>query len=206
MITRAAPYDRDAALDAALALFWRKGFHATSLKDIEAELHMKPGSIYAAFRSKENLFRTVLERYSGNMRAQFDAAMAANPSSPLEALADYIRQLGRLLDSPSPSRACMLVKTLLESTLDQTDILSETKGYLDAVENSFAGVFRKAIDLGELPADADPQRLARRLQVYIFGLKVQAQRETSPDMMRRLAEDIADEIKSMKLISAVSRA
>ncbi|MDX1730552.1 MAG: helix-turn-helix domain-containing protein, partial [Aurantimonas coralicida] len=47
----ARPYDRDAALDAALRLFWAKGYHATSLKDLEAALTMKPGSIYAAFQS-----------------------------------------------------------------------------------------------------------------------------------------------------------
>lgn len=55
-MTRAAPYDRETALDAAMALFWDKGFHATSLKDLEAALAMKPGSIYAAFVSKENLY------------------------------------------------------------------------------------------------------------------------------------------------------
>ncbi|MEP3669912.1 MAG: TetR family transcriptional regulator, partial [Roseibium sp.] len=35
---RAQPYDREKALDAAQDLFWRKGYHATSLKDLEAAL------------------------------------------------------------------------------------------------------------------------------------------------------------------------
>ena len=50
-MARAAPYDRDATLDAAMSLFWERGYHATSLKDLEAALSMKPGSIYAAFKS-----------------------------------------------------------------------------------------------------------------------------------------------------------
>ncbi|MGV8985829.1 MAG: TetR/AcrR family transcriptional regulator [Cypionkella sp.] len=61
-MTRAAPYDRDTALNAAVSLFWNKGFHATSLKDLETTLHMNPGSIYAAFSSKENLYLLALER------------------------------------------------------------------------------------------------------------------------------------------------
>lgn len=60
---RTAPYNRDHALDAAMTLFWRQGYHATSLKDLEQALAMKPGSIYAAFKSKENLFRLSLQRY-----------------------------------------------------------------------------------------------------------------------------------------------
>ena len=44
-MSRSAPYDRDTALAAAMDLFWEKGFHATSLKDLETALEMKPGSI-----------------------------------------------------------------------------------------------------------------------------------------------------------------
>jgi AcrR family transcriptional regulator len=73
----ARPYDRDAALDAALRLFWAKGYHATSLKDLEAALTMKPGSIYAAFQSKEALFLAALERYFLRNRAGLAARLAA---------------------------------------------------------------------------------------------------------------------------------
>jgi len=61
-MARAANYDRDVALAAALSVFWRKGYHATSLKDLETNLDMKPGSIYAAFESKENRYLLALER------------------------------------------------------------------------------------------------------------------------------------------------
>ena len=59
----AKAYDRDVALNAALDLFWSKGFHATSIKDLETALGMRSGSIYAAFKSKENLYALALERY-----------------------------------------------------------------------------------------------------------------------------------------------
>ena len=76
-MTRAQPYNRDAAIDAAMTLFWQKGYHATSLKDLEGALSMKPGSIYAAFSSKENLFNLSLERYFTSNRDEFRKFMAA---------------------------------------------------------------------------------------------------------------------------------
>ena len=61
---RTATYDRDAVLKAAMELFWARGYHTTSLKDLERALDMRPGSIYAAFGSKEALFRAALDRYA----------------------------------------------------------------------------------------------------------------------------------------------
>jgi len=92
---RAAPYDRDDALNAAMSLFWRRGYHATSLKDLEATLAMKPGSIYAAFSSKENLYLLALERYFETVRDQFRGYMA-QAASPLGGLAAFIRTFGHL--------------------------------------------------------------------------------------------------------------
>jgi hypothetical protein len=58
--------------------------------------------------------------------------------------------------------------------------------------------FAKAKAAGELPPDADPARLAQRMQTYVFGLKIQTQRETDPEAMRRLAQDLADEISDLR--------
>ncbi|MDO7728229.1 MAG: TetR/AcrR family transcriptional regulator, partial [Loktanella sp.] len=92
-MTRAQPYNRDAAIDAAMTLFWQKGYHATSLKDLEGALSMKPGSIYAAFSSKENLFNLSLERYFTSNRDEFRKFMAA-ADTPLTGLANFLRKIG----------------------------------------------------------------------------------------------------------------
>ena len=66
---RKAAFDRHAALERAMTLFWTRGYAGTSLKDVEAALDMRPGSIYAAFGSKENLFRSALTLYGERSRA-----------------------------------------------------------------------------------------------------------------------------------------
>ena len=101
VMKRARPYDRDTALDAAMHLFWRKGYHATSLKDLEAALAMKPGSIYAAFTSKEALYLAALERYFLRSRDGLRAMLAA-AASPLAALAGFLRE--SVLRQPAPGQ------------------------------------------------------------------------------------------------------
>ena len=54
-------YDRNDLINRARDLFWKRGWAGTSLKDLEGELQMKPGSFYAAFGSKDALFELALE-------------------------------------------------------------------------------------------------------------------------------------------------
>ncbi|WP_460275823.1 TetR/AcrR family transcriptional regulator [Celeribacter sp. ULVN23_4] len=192
-MARTASYDRDAALEAAMTLFWRQGYHATSLKDLEAALKMKPGSIYAAFQSKEALFRATLDRYADRMTAEMEALVARSPS-PLKALQTHLEGLAELSPCDRPSTACMLVKSLLE--VQQDDALRGfVIAHLDRVEQVIGTTLSAAQTARELPEDADTARLARRIQTYIFGLKVQAQRETDPTRMRDLCEDLSVEIR-----------
>ncbi|WP_017929851.1 TetR/AcrR family transcriptional regulator [Limimaricola hongkongensis] len=198
-MTRARPYDREAALDAALHLFWRKGYHATSLKDLEAALRMKPGSIYAAFKSKEDLYLATLERYFGRQRAQI-AALRAETGSPLSALAEFLRGVGRPADGDGAAarQACMLIKTLLDVTEDEARIGARARFYLDEMQSEITAVFAAARAAGEVPPDADPARLARRYQADITGLRIEAHRGGTPQTLAALAEDMARDVEALR--------
>lgn len=195
---RARPYDREAALDAALTLFWQKGYHATSLKDLEATLNMKPGSIYAAFTSKEKLFSLALERYFESNRAEFSVAMKS-VESPLLGLAGFMRALGRLTEDDPQRRACMIVKTLLNSTAEDAAISMQVEEYLNLMEAEIAIIFDRAKQLGEIPDDADCRRLARRYQSDITALKIEAYRGVDPDELAASADELADKLEAMRV-------
>ncbi|WP_240620854.1 TetR/AcrR family transcriptional regulator [Pseudooceanicola lipolyticus] len=175
-----------------MTLFWVKGYQATSLKDLEDALKMRPGSIYAAFQSKEALFRATLERYSHRIADELGQLVASAPS-PLAALQAHLERLAELDPCDRPSTACMLVKSLLEIP-QETELRAVVLEHLARVEDQLATVFQRARDRGELPPDADPSRLAQRIQTYIFGLKIQAQRRTDPVQMQLLCADLAEEI------------
>ncbi len=63
-MARHARYDRKTALEKAVGLFWEKGYHGSSMKQIEQALDMRPGSIYATFGSKDGLFSEALAAYA----------------------------------------------------------------------------------------------------------------------------------------------
>ncbi len=193
---RAASYDRQKVLMVARDIFWARGYHNTSLKDLEHGLDMRPGSIYAAFGSKEALFKEALDLYARTGQADLDMALAQAPS-PIAGLAAHIRSLGGMMRGKAPSRACMLVKTLLETPDDDPVLRRSVEDLLRRAELVFREVFRKARDEGEIAADADLDLLAARLQSAIFGLRAYAQRTDATERVAQLAEDIARGIEAL---------
>jgi AcrR family transcriptional regulator len=63
IIGRPREFDRSAALEAAMVLFWRKGFAATSMNDLCDAMDVRSPSLYAAFGSKEALYLEAIQRY-----------------------------------------------------------------------------------------------------------------------------------------------
>ncbi len=191
-MARAANYDRDGALDAAMIQFWCKGYYATSLKDLEAALHMKPGSIYAAFESKENLYLLAMARYFGQSRQKFRDHMAKF-TSPLAGLAGHFIAFANLPVTDVSRQACMLTKTLVDTKTTDDKIAAASQDYLDQMCVEIAEAFKAAQRAGEIAVNADAERLARRFQANLTALRVELHRGSSPTIIAALAEDMSRE-------------
>jgi len=186
---RTPKFHRETALNNALKLFWRKGYHATSMKDIEEEMDMRPGSIYAAFGNKETLFKETLEEYAAFAADEFKQTLAQK-SSVLQGLSLYLRNIAVMTANSAPTRACMLVKTLLEFTPEDKAFSDPVQEYLDGFERLFTEAFSEAQQRGEIGRSQSPERLALLLQTNIIGLRTMARRGISESQLESLAEDV----------------
>ena len=187
---RTSVHTREESLEKALHLFWRRGYNATSLKDIERALDMRPGSIYAKFGSKEDLFNKALDRYAEQAMAELERVLSSHPS-PLGGLVAYIRMLGGLRDRNATCEACMLVKSLLEFSEREPAIARRVEKILARMEQRFTERLTEARAAGEVATDLVPERFGRRLQADVVGLRTVAQRDVEDRVVRELAEDIA---------------
>ncbi|WP_417425975.1 TetR/AcrR family transcriptional regulator [Hoeflea sp.] len=200
---RARPYNREVALDAAVNLFWTKGYHATSLKDLEAALQMKPGSIYAAFSSKQALYLEALERYFEKSRNGFRQEIES-VASPLDGLSDYLVQLARTRSQEPQGQACMLVRTLLDTTSTDAVIAEKANAYLEQIQTEFAAAFDRAREIGEIAANADSRRLAHRYQASINALRIELHRGFDQAEITVLAQDMVDELQRLRVSPAAA--
>lgn len=184
-MARPLQHDRDEALQQAVILFWRQGYFATSMKDIERALNMRPGSIYASFGSKEVLFTRALACYTQQQIAAYEALLIAH-GDPFAATVDFLQQFGQPTPASIPSAVCFLVKSLLEVEGQQDDSLaSQIRLHLAAMEAAFYRAF--------LPVLAEPQarQVAQWLQKEVIGIRIMAsQLGDSPALARLVAESV----------------
>ncbi|MFD0857481.1 TetR/AcrR family transcriptional regulator [Roseovarius aquimarinus] len=185
---RPPSFDRDELIERACRLFWRQGWAGTSMKDLEAELGLKPGSFYAAFGSKDALFALALERYAADGAARLGALETR--LGPVETLKAHLAQVVSREDgAPLP---CMLAKTVLELGPKGHALADKAQTCLGAMEARFAALFRQGQAVGQIAPHHDPERLARRFQSDLLGLRVTAQR---PDVdADALAADIGRDL------------
>ncbi|OES24284.1 TetR/AcrR family transcriptional regulator [Alteromonas macleodii] len=150
-----AKHDRQDAIQKATDLFWEKGFHATSMRNIQQAMDMRPGSIYASFGSKEGLFQESLQHYADSSKARLKACVQ-EASSPLEGLKLFIRDAVVGCRDKAPSGICMLVKTISELTGENEDLLEQAKGLFKEMEQAFMEVLIEAQEQGEIDSSKAP--------------------------------------------------
>ncbi|QVK22466.1 TetR/AcrR family transcriptional regulator [Shewanella dokdonensis] len=146
-------FDREAALDQAMRLFWRKGFSATSLSDLTSSMGISPPSLYAAFGSKETLYAEALAHYRqsfGNkLWAGFDEAATAR-----EAITAYLMNAVRLFGGAAAAdypAGCMLALSAVgeEGNAILGKIVRDARAQtLQHLDERLA----RAVSEGELPA------------------------------------------------------
>ncbi|WP_075187737.1 TetR/AcrR family transcriptional regulator [Teredinibacter haidensis] len=186
-MVKAERHDRQKAIEMATQLFWEKGYHATSMRNLQEFIDLRPGSIYASFGSKEGLFKEVLQYYTASNLARL--AACAEVSSPLDALKTFI-QRSVIDDSGSaPSHMCMLVKSVSEFTEDNAELLAESKRLLSTVEAAFAALLVQAQASGELDKERDSRRLARFLQAQLMGLRAYVRANDGKVRVNELIDD-----------------
>ena len=130
-------YDRSDLIERARDLFWRHGWAGTSLKDLEAALQMKPGSFYAAFGSKDALYKLALERYATDGLERLDHLVRT--LGPLKSLQHFPQLV--IGNDNAPAKACMLSKTLLELQTQKHPLAHDANLHLLKMERRFADLF-----------------------------------------------------------------
>ncbi len=183
---RPIEFDRDEALRRAMSVFWRQGYHATSVKDLTAATHLQPGSLYGTFQNKRALFIAALVAYFSGIRERIQSCLH-NGESPLGRLRAFFDMLIEEMVCDPDNKGCLLVNTLLETPAEDTEINRRVSDMFAEVETEFARVLQEAQAAGELDPNRDPQALARLLIAGIYGLRVY--HKTRPDA-RQLHEII----------------
>lgn len=170
-MARPAAYNREEVIEKAMQTFWEHGYEATGMSQIIRVTGLNPGSLYAAFKSKQDLFLAALDLYGDFNQATIERELAKH-SNPLQAVREFFRHLAADSAGPAGKRSCFLVNSALEVARHDKAARKLIHAHFQKLEAIFLTTLEKAQAEGYLAPGKDPRTLAASLMVFIWGLRV----------------------------------
>ncbi|MEI2317125.1 TetR/AcrR family transcriptional regulator [Bacillus paramobilis] len=170
-MARLREFDEEKALDAAIQLFWEKGYAATSLSELTAKMEIQKPSLYSAFGDKEGLFEAALRRYT-NLHAANIRTKLQNEQSVKEAIRTFFENMVEEEYKKEFSKGCFCINTMVELAPhnEKFEVLTrEHQMYLTVI---FQELITKGIQSGELQNDLNAKAVAQTLVTSLIGLTV----------------------------------
>jgi AcrR family transcriptional regulator len=179
-------FNIETALDAAIGVFWRKGYEGTSYTDLTQATGVERPALYSAFGNKEALFRRALDRYNERFLGYLPEALA-QPTA--RAVAGHFLRGAVALNTRFPEcRGCFGVNGALAVSDDAEAIRQVLIDYRANGEAMLRARFEAAKAEGDLPETADPATLAAYLMAVTHGIAVQAKAGFSRAVLEAVAE------------------
>ncbi len=181
---RIRTFDRDAALDVAMKLFWKKGFSATSVADLCSAMGIASPSMYAAFGNKEALYEEALNRYS-ETRASGMWQEFRNAATIREAVLALLLRGIKTFTHPTEPFGCM--GTVL--SIDESESPQLSRLMKECRSQSFRALrdgMQAAQLAGQLPEQTDVDALARVYLSVLQGISIQARDGVPPDILEHM--------------------
>ena len=180
-------FDRDEALVRAMELFWARGYDATTLTELQRTIGINAPSFYAAFGSKEQLFREALELYVQTEGAPMTGAITTAPTARA-AIERLLRAATISFRQPGKPAGCLMVLSTVgcnEPGSEIADLLRERRaGRHTLIEERL----RQGIVDGDLPSTADLHAITTFYTAVLDGIAIGARDGAS----RRTLQTIAD--------------
>ena len=167
-------FDREAALDKALTLFWTHGYEGTSLADLVAATGAKAPTLYAEFVNKEGLFRAAMDRYVEKFSAWREAALGNDAQPVDEAIEGYFRATAACFTDRDSPGGCFFICTSATLSAASAEIATMLQQQHQSQEGTLSRFLLARQQRGELSDALDIVALARYLSCMLQGMSVRA--------------------------------
>lgn len=179
-------FDVDKALDAALCMFWRKGYEGTTYADLTEAVGVERPALYAAFGNKEALFRRVLERYYERFMDYFPAALQLPTAREV---AEHILLSSADVNTRFNDRTgCLGINGVVAGSDEAEPVRQALIDFRANGEAQLRERFERAKAEGDLPETANPDALAAFVMAVSHGMAVQAKAGFSREKLEAVAK------------------
>lgn len=189
MAVRGRPrsFDRDAALKAAMEVFWARGYEGASLADLTTAMGINRPSLYASFGCKEELFREAVALYDHRESTEINRAIEQAPTARAAVEAMLRMNAAAYARGDRPGGCLVALAAIVGAAENQgiRDFLADNRRQGEAL-------LRRRLERGraegDLPGRADPAALAAFYTTVLHGLSIHARDGASAKTLSRIVD------------------
>ncbi len=183
---RPREFSEERALDAAMRVFWEKGYEGATLSDLTDAMGINRSSLYSSFGDKQELYRRVLDRYASGPASFMYCALEA--ATAREVVSTIFEGSVKALSDPHNPRGCLTVQGALACGSESRSVQLETVEFRRRAEEMLVRRLQRAQKEGDLRRNSDPAGIAKFVVTVVNGLSVQAANGASAKEMKRVTE------------------
>jgi TetR/AcrR family transcriptional repressor of nem operon len=166
-MARTKAFEPNDVLQKALELFWKKGYHATSVQDLVDHLGINRASIYSTFGDKRALFDQAFKLYRTTNTQALSRFLQSHSS-----IRDGLRNMFAIALNEADHRGCFVVNTTTELLPGDDEIAAVIRLNREDFIILFSESLKRGVDNGEFHKDLDIHNTASLLYTLYNGIKV----------------------------------
>jgi len=184
---RPREFDRDQALETAMRLFWSRGYDAISMADLRAALGITQASVYAAFGSKEQLFRESVELYRQTAGLSTTLALETEAHAR-DAIHAMLQAAVDAFSAPGAPGGCLLILGATNCVLENKAVQDHLLFIRRAISQSILERLKRSQREGDVPKAAPAHAIASFYSTILYGLALQSRDGASHKTLTEVVE------------------
>lgn len=187
-VGRNRSFNKDAALEAAMLVFWANGYPGTSLTDLTSVMGINKSSLYAAFGNKESLFDQAIALYLNKYGVIHSGALFNQDQSLKERIQRYLLSISEMLTNPKLPKGCFVCNAT--SDIAGHCLPQNSANNINAINQqtleTLTTFFINEQQLGNLSKEKSASVIANYVLTLQFGLAVSARNGCSIDDLQEV--------------------
>ena len=183
---RPRSFDRDQALDAAVLVFWDKGYEGSSIEDLTDAMGINRPSLYAAFGNKRDLFMQAIDRYAATHGNRAFSAFRLEPDNRMAVEQFFAASIECALADGTP-RGCLINTVATEAAENDAELRDKLADMFTQTDAAIARRLATNDDADASPIH-DPEGLARMAHSVTHSIMTRARAGASRNELSQVAD------------------